>query len=44
MYFRECNIFCHVVLYFIFSATLRNAVLKPRVDFSSANISDKHRS
>ena len=44
MYFRECNIFCHVVLYSIFSTTLRSAVQKPRVDFSSANISDKHRS
>ena len=43
MYFREYNIFYHVVLYFVSSATLKNAVLKPRVDFSSANITDKHR-
>ena len=44
MYPRECNIFYHIVLYFIFSVTLRNVVLKLRVDFSSVNINGKHRS
>ena len=44
MYFYEYNIFCHVVLYFIFNITLKNAVLKSRVDFLSININDKYRS